>query len=231
MTTLVLLPGLACDAELWHGVLPALARWQPTVSDVHTRAARIDAMAEHLLAEHAGPLVLAGASMGGMVALHAALRAPERVAGLALLGTSARADTPQLLRLRGDAIGLFEQGRADEVLRANVLFAFHPARQRDAALVEHYVRMVLRAGAAQLIAQNRAVMARADLRARLGEITCPTLVICGEADALTPPEHSAEIAAAVPGAALELIAGAGHMLTLEQPAAVGDLLAGWLTRL
>lgn len=230
MSALVLLPGLACDAELWHGVLPALAAWRPVVSDVHARERSLDAMAERLLAEHDGPLVLAGASMGGMVALHAALRAPDRVAGLALLGTTARADTPELLRLRGEAIGLFEQGRAEEVLRANVLFAFHPAQQRDAALIERYVRMVLRAGAAQLVAQNRAVMARADLRARLPAIACPTLVACGEADALTPPEHAAEIAASLPGARLELLRGAGHMLTMEQPAALGALLAGWLSR-
>jgi pimeloyl-ACP methyl ester carboxylesterase len=227
---LVLLPGLACDAELWHDVLPALAAWRPVVSDVHARERSLDAMAERLLAEHDGPLVLAGASMGGMVALHAALRAPDRVAGLALLGTTARADTPELLRLRGEAIELFEQGRAEEVLRANVLFAFHPAQQRDAALIERYVRMVLRAGAAQLVAQNRAVMARADLRQRLHAVACPTLVACGEADALTPPEHAAEIAASLPGARLETLRGAGHMLTMEQPAALGALLAGWLSR-
>jgi dienelactone hydrolase len=77
--------------------------------------------------------------------------------------------------------------------------------------------MVLDAGAETLIRHNRAVMARPDARAHLGQIPCPTLVLCGEADQLTPPEHSRAIAAAIPGARLALVPGAGHMLTMEQP--------------
>jgi pimeloyl-ACP methyl ester carboxylesterase len=228
MSKLVLLPGLACDGALFAGVSDALAPWRPQVADVHTRCASLPEMAQALLAEHDGPLLLAGVSMGGMLALEAARQAPQRIAGLALLGTTARADTPELLRLRGDAIGLFEQGRAEEVLRANVMFAFHPRHHGERALIDGYLRMVLRAGADQLVAQNRAVMARADLRPALPGIGCPALVLCGEADALTPPEHAQEIAAGLPNARLELIEAAGHMLTLEQPARVGALLADWL---
>jgi pimeloyl-ACP methyl ester carboxylesterase len=227
----LLLPGLACDGELFAGLRDTLAPWTPQVSDVHTHEPSLPAMATRLLADHDGSLLLVGSSMGGMLALEAARQAPQRIAGVALLGTSARADTPELIRLRSDAIVRFEQGRAEELLRANVMFAFHPAQQRDRALVERYVQMVLRAGTAQLIAQNRAVMARADLRSALPAIGCPALVLCGEADALTPPEHSREIAAALPNARLEIVEGAGHMLTLEQPARVGTLLADWLRRL
>jgi pimeloyl-ACP methyl ester carboxylesterase len=224
----LLLPGLACDGELFAGLADTLAPWAPTVSDVHTREPSLPRMAARLLAEHPGPLVLVGTSMGGMLALEAAQQAPQRIAGLALLGTTARADTPELIRLRSDAITCFEQGGAEALLRANVMFAFHPQHQRDRALVERYVQMVLRAGTTQLIAQNRAVMARADLRTALPAIRCPALMLCGEADALTPPACAHEIAQAIPGARLELIERAGHMLTLEQPARVGALLAGWL---
>jgi len=170
-----------------------------------------------------------GASMGGMIAQRLAAAHPQRVASLALLGTSARADTPELIRLRSEACALFEQGRVDEVLRANVAFAFHPDHQRDDALVQAYLAMIRRAGAAQLIGQNRAVMARPDLRPRLPVLRCPTLVAVGEADALTPPECAQEIAAAIPGARLHTIAGAGHMLTLEQAEAVTRLLLDWLS--
>lgn len=229
--TLILLPGLASDEALFADIPSRLAAagWPPeAVSRVHFEHDTLPAMADALLAAHPGPLLLAGTSMGGMVAMHAALRAPERVRGLALLGTSARADTPELLKLRSDAVRLFEQGRVDEVVRPNVLFAFHPANQRDEALVEAYLAMMRRAGGAALARQNRAVMARPDLRALLPRIACPTLVVCGEADLLTPPEHAREIAAAVPGATLHLLPGAGHLLTLERPAEVAALLADWL---
>jgi pimeloyl-ACP methyl ester carboxylesterase len=134
-------------------------------------------------------------------------------------------------QLRSDAIALFEQGRMDEVLRANVPWAFHPLHARCSDLVERYLSMVRRAGPAALIRQNRAVMARTDARPRLPRVACPTLVLCGEADRLTPPEQSREIAAAVPGARLEIVPGAGHLLTLEQPARVNVLLAAWLAAL
>ena len=229
MTPVILLPGLACDEGLWTHQQAALAARGPVhVSRVHTQHASLEAMADALVAEHAGALHLVGASMGGMVALHAALRAPQRVASLALLGTSARADTAELIALRREACALFEQGRVDEVLRANLTFAFHPAHQRDASLTQAYLAMIHRAGAAQLVAQNRAVMARPDLRPRLAGLRCPTLVAVGEADALTPPECAQEIAAAIAGARLHTVAGAGHMLTLEQPAAVTQLLLDWL---
>jgi pimeloyl-ACP methyl ester carboxylesterase len=229
--SLILLPGLASDEALFADLPQRLAAagFAPAaVSRVHFGHDTLPAMADALLAAHPGPLVLAGTSMGGMVAMHAALRQPERIRGLALLGTSARADTPELLELRSDAVALFEQERIDEVVRPNVLFAFHTANQRDEALVEAYLAMMWRAGGTALARQNRAVMAREDLRAQLPRIACPTVVACGEADLLTPPEHSREIAAAVPGATLHLLPGAGHLLTMEKPAAVAALLADWL---
>jgi pimeloyl-ACP methyl ester carboxylesterase len=163
-----------------------------------------------------------------MLAMEAARQAPQRVRGLALLGTSARADTPELIALRTAAIAEFEAGRAEALLRANAMFAFHAAHQ--ARLTGEYVAMVLRAGVPALVRQNRAVMARADLRPTLGRITCPTLVVGGADDALTPPDRSREIAAAVPGAQLHLLPECGHMLTWEQPQLLVPLLQDWLAR-
>lgn len=229
MQKVILLPGLACDAALWDGQRAALsAAHEVVVSDVHTRATHLPEMAAKLLAEHAGTLVLAGSSMGGMLALHAWRHAPHRVRGLALLGTSARPDTPELVALRTQAIELFAAGRTDEVLLANVPLAIHPGHAEHTKLVDTYLAMIRRAGVQQLIAQNRAVMARADARPWLPAIRCPTLVLCGLGDLLTPPEHSREIAAGVPGARLELLADCGHLLTLEQPARVNQILLDWL---
>ena len=232
MRTLILLPGMACDAALWRHQQPALAAAAPgavVVADVHGRADSLPAMAALLLEEQPGDLLLAGCSLGGMLAMEVARQAPGRVRGLALLGTTARPDTPELVRLRTNAIAEFEAGRAEALLRANALFAFH--RNHQAALVEDYITMVLRAGIPSLVRQNRAVMARADGRPTLDRITCPTLVVGGEDDQLTPPDCSREIAAGIPGAQLQLLPECGHMLTWEQPQAVTALLEAWLGRL
>ena len=232
MHSLILLPGLACDAAVWQAQLPPWAtRHRVHVSDVHQRFATLPEMAAALLAENPGRHVLIGASMGGMLALEAQRQAPERVHALALLGSSARADTPELLRLRSDAIALFEQGRVDEVLQANIMFAFHPNHAQPGPMVDAYLAMIRRAGAAQLIRQNRAVMARIDSRRLLPALRCPLLVACGEADLLTTPEQAREIAALVPHARLEIVPGAGHMLTMEQPERVNTLLLAWLATL
>jgi pimeloyl-ACP methyl ester carboxylesterase len=228
--TLVLLPGLACDASLWAPQAAALdaAGWATAVSDAHERAPTLEAMAQLLLDEHDGPLLLGGASMGGMVALHAALRAPARVAGLVLVGSSARADSEEVKRLRADAIDHFEHGDVEPFLRINAPLALHPRRVTDTALIERYLAMVLRGGVVPLIAQNRAVMQRPDLRPRLREIRCPALVLVGEADGLTPPDHARELAAGLPRAELDVIEGAGHLPTIETPEAVSTRLLAWL---
>lgn len=222
----LLIPGLACDGELFAHQVATLDG--AVVATAHLDAATVAEMAALLLAAHPGELVPVGCSMGGMVALEMARQAPRRVRALALLGSSARPDTPQLIELRTQAIAAFQAGRLDEVLRANVMFAFHPLHAAQPALVERYVAMVRRAGVRRLVSQNRAVMARADLRPALRAIACPALVVCGEADGLTLPEHSRELVELLPQARLEIVPGAGHMLTLEQPERMTALQRGWL---
>ena len=222
----LLIPGLACDEALFAHQVATLDG--VSVALAHADAGTVAEMAAVLLAAHPGELVPIGCSMGGMVALEMARQAPRRVRGLALLGSSARPDTPQLIALRTQAVAAFEAGRLDEVLRANVMFAFHPLHASQPALVERYFAMVRRAGVPRLVSQNRAVMARADLRPALRGIDCPALVVCGEADGLTPPEHARELVQLLPRARLEIVPGAGHMLTLEQPERVSALLRGWL---
>lgn len=227
--TLVLLPGLACDEHLWQAQLPVLPpSLAPRVTDAHSRHARIEDMAAAVLRENAGPLVLCGASMGGMIAMEAARQAPERIAGLALLGTSAQPESPETHQLRADAIELFERGELREVLEPNVAFAFHPKQADDQALVQRYLTIILEAGAQQLIRQNRAVMHRPDQRPHLPRLRCPVLVMCGENDLLTPPPMSREIAALVPGAVLRWVPECGHMLTMEKPRFVNAVLGDWL---
>ncbi len=233
MLPITLLPGLACDGEIWRHQVAALSLLQPwrplRVSDVHTRFATLPQMAAALLAEQGGDVLLCGTSMGGMLALEVVRQAPQRVKALALLASTARPDTPELIRLRSDAIALVEQGRMRDVLQANLAFAFDPAHA--ATLAPAYMAMIERAGPQQLIAQNRAVMARPDLRPLLPGIACPTLVLCGESDLLTPPECAREMAGLIPDSRLELLPRCGHLLTWEQPERVNALLIDWLAGL
>jgi pimeloyl-ACP methyl ester carboxylesterase len=228
MTQLVLIPGLAGDAVMWRAQLAGLRDFAAVVTDVHTRHATIPNMATALLAEHEGPLVLCGASMGGMIAMEAAHQAPERITGLALLGTTARPENEEMRKLRETAIGFFEQGRVAEVIEPNVRFAFHPESAMNQQLVDDYVEFVMRAGAQQLIRQNRAVIARPDAREHLPRLRCPVIVMHGDSDGLVPFEHATEIASLLTNVQLFAVPQCGHMLTMEQPAFVNATLARWL---
>lgn len=231
MDALILLPGLAGNAAMWRPQLQALAGRQPRVADVHMRHDSIEAMAAALLAEVPGRLVLCGASMGGMLAMEAARQAPQRIAGLALLGTDPNPESADMRQLREAAIALFSQGRLREVIEPNVGYAFHPDNALKPGLVDAYLEFVLEAGPEQLIRQNRAVIARPDARSHLPRLECPVLVMCGEDDRLTPPEKSRQIAALCPQARLVMVPRCGHMLTMEQPDFVNATLQEWLATL
>ena len=112
----------------------------------------------------------------------------------------------------------------------NLPMAFHPSRAADTLLTQTYLDFVLAAGTGQLIRQNRAIMSRPDARLHLPQVTCPTLVMCGDSDQLTPPECSREIAALIPCAELEMVADCGHMLTMERPIEVNAVLLRWLVK-
>ena len=229
MSQLVLIPGLACNAVMWRAqmaVLPAHLRTR--ITDVHSRCDTIEDMARALLDDAPDDLLLCGASMGSMVAMEAVRQAPQRVKGMALLGTNARPETDAMRKLREMAIGLFESWRAAEVLRANVPLAFHASQARDAPLVRTYLDFLLEAGAGQLIRQNRALMSRPDARSHLAAVACPVLIMCGDSDQLTPPDHAREVAALIPKAQLVMVPQCGHMLTIEKPDLVNAALLQWL---
>jgi len=231
MPTLILLPGLAADAIMWREQLSALAEFHPVVTDVHARHDTIEAMAAALLSEHAGDLVLCGASMGGIVAMEAARQAPARVRGLALLGTNARPETDDMRQLREDAILRFGAGQVREVIEPNVALAFYAGHPAIEQLAVTYLDFVLAAGPEQLIRQNRAIVLRPDARKHLPSLRMPVLVMCGENDLLTPPDCSREIASLVPGAQLVMVPQCGHMLTMERPQLVNTTLREWIARL
>lgn len=229
MTTLILLPGLAARQSLWldqYAALPADLPW--AVSDVHFRCPDLPAMAAQLLDEHPGPLALCGASMGGMLAMEAARQAPGRVKALALLGTNAQPENEAMRALRGAAVTRFRAGDWRPLIDANVPLAFHADGLAQAELVARYWAFIEAAGPEALARQNEAVMARPDAREHLPQLQCPTWVLCGEDDQLTPLACSQEIAALVPGARLTTLPRCGHMLTWEQPQAVNAWLRDWM---
>jgi pimeloyl-ACP methyl ester carboxylesterase len=139
---------------------------------------------------------------GGYLALEIARLAPERVLRLALLDTQARTDPPEIRERRLTQIAQAERGEFDQVLAQLLPLMVHAERHDDRALMSAVEAMARDAGPEVFTRQQRAIMSRSDLRPALGRIACPTLVLCGRQDALTPVDRHEEIAAAIPDATL-----------------------------
>ena len=121
-----------------------------------------------------------------------------------------------------------EEGLLNEVVDRLTPRFLHPNRANDAALIGVVRQMARDTGPEAFVRQTRAIMSRADSRLLLTSIRCPTLVLVGEGDELTPPELAQEIAAGIEGATLTVVPDCGHLSTLEKPDAVNAALGEWL---
>lgn len=227
---LILLPGMPLDAALWAHQNRHLADVaNPQVPDLSGDES-VAAMAGRVLDSAPERFALAGLSMGGYVALEILRRAPERVTRLALLDTNARPDTAEQTETRRAAMALALQGKYRQVMQAGMARMVHPDRLADRPLVESALAQMERVGVDGYIREQTAIIARPDSRPGLAAIACPTLILCGRQDALTPPALHEEMAEAIPGARLVLIEECGHLSAMEQPQAVTALLRDWLLR-
>jgi pimeloyl-ACP methyl ester carboxylesterase len=226
---LLLLPGLLNDARLWRAQIDGLAGAADcTVADL-TGGESIIALADAVLKQApARRFALAGLSMGGYVALEVMRQAPERVTALALLDTSARPDTPQATEARCAAMKLSESD-FPAVIAALLPKLMLPAHAQDEVLAGVFTAMAERVGQTAFLRQQTAIMNRIDSRPHLGNISCPTLVLCGRADGVTPVEVHEEMAAGIAGSRLAVIEECGHLSALEQPERVTQELREWLS--
>jgi pimeloyl-ACP methyl ester carboxylesterase len=223
----VLIPGLACSARLYAGQIAALWRHGPVMVADHTRQDSMAAIAASILAEAPPRFALAGLSMGGYVSFEILRQAPGRVARLALLDTQATPDAPEASERRRAQIALARQGRMREVVDQLFPNLVHPARVDDRTLLELNYRMAEEVGVEGFVRQQTAIIGRPDSRPDLPRIACPTLVLVGDGDRITPEAKAREMAEAIDGAQLVVIPASGHLSTLEQPEMVTAALEAW----
>jgi pimeloyl-ACP methyl ester carboxylesterase len=226
---LVLIPGLLCSPALWAPQVAALSAIADIRIGDHTQHESMAGIAASILAQAPDRFALAGLSMGGYIAFEIMRQAPERVTKLALLDTLAVADTPERRAGRHDLIALAEKHGLERVMEKLIPLFIHTDRLSDAALVAVVQGMARDTGVAAFKRQQMAIISRPDSRPTLATIRCPTLLLVGRDDVLTPVVAHEEMAAAIPGSRLTIIENCGHLSTLEQPAAVNAALLTWLS--
>jgi pimeloyl-ACP methyl ester carboxylesterase len=231
--TLVLLHGMLCNATVWAPVQAVLpASWRVCVPDLCSQATVVK-MAQDAwgLADglgKGGPVVLAGFSMGGYVALEMLAQAHQagaaaRVQGLALVATSV-APEPLAKRPFRERLIAGLSRKFEPTLAEFVPMNLGPVGRMNPALVKQVTAMYGDVGPVTAVRQLHALMARSDHRALLASHPLPCTVLCGEDDQILPMPLALENVAAVAGAQLVRVPHCGHMMPLEQPRAVADAL-------
>nr|WP_206328137.1 4-carboxymuconolactone decarboxylase [Streptomyces sp. S3(2020)] len=163
----------------------------------------------------------AGCALGGAVGLELALRHPERIASLALIATSPRFGTPDEFRQRGVIV---RTNGLDPIARTSPDRWFTGGfAAAQPAITDWAVQMVRTTDPGCYIAACEA-LAAFDIRADLGHVGVPTLVLVGSDDQVTGPAQARTLVAGIPDARLAVVPGASHLVPVEQPAAVTDLL-------
>ena len=225
---ILLVPGLVCSPRIYEPQLPALWRTGPVIFPNHIRDNTMTGIAKRILDEAPKRFALAGHSMGGYIALEMFRQAPERIARLGLLNTSARPETPEASERRKGWIAETQAGGYHAMLDRLFVNFVYPNRVNDTALRKIVMDMGNDVGPERFIAQLEAIMSREDSRPLLAAIKCPTLVLTSDTDNTVPNEASFEMAKAIPGAKLITIPECGHMTQVEKPDVVTQALLDWL---
>ncbi|HWU98672.1 MAG TPA: alpha/beta hydrolase [Oxalicibacterium sp.] len=225
---LILLPGLLNDARLWqHQADRLMEIANVSVADL-TQSDTIAGLAADVLEQApTGMFAMGGLSMGGYVALEIMRQAPERISALALIDTSARPDTEEASANRHRLIELAQNDFA-AVPRDLMQKLLYPPHLDDHGIVACVTEMAAAVGKDAFIRQQHAIMHRIDSRPTLARIDCPTLLLCGREDKVTPVDVHEEMAALIPRATLTIVEHCGHLSALEKPEAVTEALRNLL---
>jgi 3-oxoadipate enol-lactonase len=176
--------------------------------------------------------VIGGLSLGGYVALATWRRHRERVRALILADTRAEADTDEVRARRAELADLARDKGPDAVAARQLTgLVGKSTREHNPDLYDAVHGMMLAASVEGITGALSAMAERPDSTDLLAGIDVPTLVVCGDEDAITPIKGMRAMAAAIPGARFEAITGAGHLSSIERPAAFNHVVSEFLATL
>ena len=223
---------MMCDARLFAPQIGALSAGRTVQVATITEADSIPRLARLVLADAPPRFALAGLSMGSIVAMEMLRQAPERIERVALLDTNHRAETPDRQALRGPQVERVFEGALRQVLIEEMKPLYlAPENRDDETILTCALDMAMDLGPDVFARQSEALRTRPDQSDVLRAADLPALVLCGEHDRLCPVERHQEMAALLPQSRLVIVPNAGHLSTLENPAATTEALRDWLDRL
>jgi pimeloyl-ACP methyl ester carboxylesterase len=225
MQTLVMIPALCCDGDLYAEVAAGL-RDLVTPRVINPAASTFEACVKQVLDGSQGDFIIMGTSFGGHVAREVALSAPDRVKGLWVIGAGAggvanpEAGIERVTKLR--------DGRQDEIYRGFATTITHLPGPRGKKAADEFYRMAHRCDPLEVALRAEALNARRDRWSDLSRIACPTLLLWGRYDRFSPAADGLHMAGLIPHSRYAEIPDCGHLPSLEAPDEVIDIARHWL---
>ena len=226
---LVLVPGLFSTEILWQRQVEILSEIADIhVTQQHLRHDSLEAISEAILAESPPSFAIAGVSTGGYSALLAQKLGGERVTGLCLIGSTTNLGSESLGKGLFELEDMVRQEEFERCKQSLISLFLNHDNQRSRSMATVVDTMVDTVGVERTLQQLAFLRKGGDLQDDLNQITCPTLLICGAEDKLMPPQLSRQAAKSIQRSKLVIVEGAAHLLPLERPETVAELMRNWL---
>lgn len=225
---LVLLPGMMCDARLFGPQIADFSADTAVMVAPITQGDRIEEIASGLLDLMPRRFALAGAGLGGVVAMEILRRAPDRISRIALMGANPLAETPQFAAAREPQIVKVRSGKLREVMRDEINTTFLAPGPYRTEVLELVMDMADALGPEIFVRQSRALQRRKDQQLTLRKCKVPALILCGAHDALSPVKRHEFMAELIPDATLRVMERSGRLPTLEQADETSIALRVWM---
>ena len=231
--TLVLLPGMMCDARLFEFQIRRLEQDSGDALSIIVlpldTADSLPELALHVLNVTPSSFALCDLSMGGIVAMDMLAQAPDRIERLALMDTNLLAETEEGVAGRNRQIENVSAGRLVQVIADEMKPFYLTDGSNKQAHLDLCMHMALSLADEALIAQSLALRDRRDQTETLKSVRCSTLILHGTEDKLCPPERHQLMKDLIPHAELVAVDGAGHLQPIKMPEEVIAHLYKWLT--
>ena len=228
MNNLVLIPGLMCDERVFSPQIAGLSdRFSISVANLSGHSS-IEDMASNFLDNSPSRFHLAGLSMGGIVAMEIYRQSPDRVQSLILMDTNHLAEREEIRVKRNSQISEVKAGNLQEVMELDLIPNYFVDDKIEKEIFNLCLEMALNLGEKVFELQSIALQNRRDQSDTMKSVNVPTLILCGEFDKLCPVERHKQLNAIILNSSLQILEGAGHLITLECASIVNKSIANFI---
>ena len=225
---IILLPGLMCDQRLFQPQFELLSKERNVICARTFGFETIPEIASNILKNAPKKFILAGLSLGGIVALELVRQSPEKIQKLILMDTSHQAEPEHISIKRERQIRDVKKGNLQKVMIEEHIPNYFANQSMSGSISKICIQMALKLGAEVFMQQSRALISRTDQTKTLQKIKVPTMVLCGKYDRLCDIKTHTKMHNLIKESTFNIIDDAGHLPTLESPLKTNRILKEWL---